>query len=153
MLRIILLAITIAAISLTPANAGELKVHTWPCIPGPKDICDIRVVMDIGYWIYIKCPCQIKLYEVGFNKYQGCASLEVECNFDVKLSCSIAPTGVVPGEYSCTLIPDFVIAPGAPPNIEPVLCVNLENADLTRNIGGLKNVHVATVTITALPNV
>ena len=35
----------------------------------------------------------------------------------------------------------------------PVLCINLENADLSGQAGGVKNAHVATVTITAIPDV
>ena len=132
------------------ASAGELKVHMWPvkCVPQP--VCQIKVLLDVGYWIRISCE-DLKLQQVGVRTYEGCRDLRVECNFPAQLGCFITPTGVVPGDYSCTLVPNTVDPPGAPPSQKPRLCVHLDNADITGVPGGAHDVHVATVTITVIP--
>lgn len=153
MLRRSLVKIALAGMLAATGLAGGSKSWRWPMRHGyfPQEVCKIGVWIDIGYWIYIVDQGNLKLEQTDINTYKACRDLEVKCNFDVVLDCTISPTGTVAGDYTCSLHPDYVCAPGAPPHTEPTLYVELKNADFSTHRGGSKNVHVATVTITVVP--
>ena len=141
----------VALLAVT-AHAGEIKLHDWPMTepePIPQEVCNIKVVMDIGYWI--ECVNQndkLKLHQDDIHDYSGCMTIKMRSNFNAQLSASIEPTGAVPGSYSVTKLDPSVI-PHGQTNVE--LCVRLKNADLGAQAGGTNNVHVATVTIKVIP--
>jgi opacity protein-like surface antigen len=141
----------VAVLLAVAAQAGEIKVHDWPMTepePIPQDVCTINVIMDIGYWI--ECVNQdddLKLIQKHIHSYENCMTLEIRSNFRAQLSCSISPTGVVPGDYTCDLDP--TVAEVGTSYVS--LCVQLHNADLSGAVGGTSDVHVATVTIKVLP--
>jgi len=132
----------------TTLQAGEIKVHDWPVQFIPLEVTSYPVVMDVGFWMEVVNQFDvIKLQQVTIHKYEGCIDVKVKTNFNLLLSCTIAPTGAVPGIYTATLT-DAAISP---PYGVAKLCVKLENANLTNQPGGSKNVHVATVVIRVVP--
>lgn len=143
-----LLVIGSMVLLATTLQAGEIKVHDWPVQFIPLEVTSYPVVMDVGFWMEVVNQFDvIKLQQVTIHKYEGCIDVKVKTNFNLLLSCTIAPTGAVPGIYTATLT-DAAISP---PYGVARLCVKLENANLTNQPGGSKNVHVATVVIRVVP--
>jgi len=137
-----------AALLTTTVSAGEVKCRVWPVGYVPQEIVDIPVVMDVGYWVHIVNQDDvIKLQQVSIRQYQGCVDLEVRCNFNLTMSCSIAATGAIDGQYSCSLQGADVDVPGGMATV----CAQLDNPDLAGRPGGSTNIHVATVTIRVAP--
>lgn len=143
--------VVLSATLAVTAWAGEIRLPVWPRRSVPLEVTSIPVVMDIAFWIRIRYPGPIKLHQQSLRTYSGCTNLEVDTNMNVRLSCSVTATGIVPGVYSCSLTPADVDAPGAPPYPQPTLCVTLRDADLRGVPGGLPNVHVATVIVRVIP--
>ena len=145
----ILLTIAAVALLATMSQAGEIKIHEWPCEFIFQEVATIPVVMDVGFWIKIKDQdkLKIKLHQKSIHEYEGCTDMKVECNLNISLSCSISATGAVPGSYSCSLNPTDIDSPGGTVTV----CAKLKTADLSKTPGGSKNVHVATVTIKVKP--
>jgi len=138
----------LAVLCATAAPAGEIKFHVWPCAPIPQEITSIPVIMDIGYWIQIvNQDAVIKLRQIAIHTYEGCTDLQVRTNTDIRLSCSIAPTGTVPGTYSCSITGADINIPGGHANV----CARLTEANLARVPGGTKNLKVAVVTVRVVP--
>jgi hypothetical protein len=138
----------VAALCASAAPAGEIKFHLWPCAPIPQEIATIPVFMDVGYWIEIvNQNAIIKLRQISIHTYEGCTDLLVRSNTDLRLSCSIAPTGAVPGTYSCSITGADIDAPGGHADV----CAKLTNANLAARPGGTKNLKVAVVTIRVVP--
>ena len=147
--RSVLLVVTVAILTAT-ANAGEIKIHTWPTQYIPQEVCTIRVLMDIGYWIEIVNQNDpLKLQQTAIDVYEGCLDLGVKCNFACRLSCTIVPTGAVQGTYSCYLTGADI----DPPAGIATLCARVDNAQLIGQPGGTDNVHVASVTISVVPRI
>ena len=143
-----LLVIASVVLLATTVQAGEIKVHNWPAVFVPLEVTSYPVVMDIGYWMEVVNQYDVvKLQQITIHKYEGCIDVKVKTNFNLLLSCTIAPTGAVGGTYTARLT-DAAISP---PYGVAKLCVTLENANLTGQPGGSKNVHVATVTIRVVP--
>ena len=148
MLRPSLIAICVAALVTTAAPAGELKFHAWPVAYVPVEVVDIPVVMDVGFWVdIVNQDDVIKLQQVSIHRYEGCLDLEVHCNFDLTLNCSIVSTGAIVGKYACSLLDPDIDVPGGTATV----CAQLVDADLDGQPGGSRDVHVATVTITVVP--
>jgi hypothetical protein len=149
MARNIILTAAIAAALIGPVQAGEIKFHEWPTAFIPQEITTIPVVMDIGYFILIRDQdkLRIKLKQNSIRDYEGCTDMVIVSNFDLTLSCSITSTGKVPGDYSCSVSPANIDAPGGTSSV----CAKLKNANLTQVPGGAKDVHVANVTIKVAP--
>ena len=149
MLRGRLLLVTASIVlSATAVPAGEIKLHEWPTQFVPLEVTSFPVVMDIGFWMEVVNQFDvIKLQQITIHKYEGCNEVKVKTNFNLLLSCSIAPTGAVAGTYTARLT-DAAISP---PYGVATLCVTLDNANLSSQPGGSKNVHVATVTIRVVP--
>lgn len=144
-----LFAVAAVALLAVAAQAGEIKIHDWPCEFISQELTTIPVVMDVGYWIRVKDQdkLKIKLQQKDIHTYEGCTDMKVECNLNITLSCSISATGAVPGKYSASLSPADVDSPGGTVSV----CAKLTDADLGKTPGGSKNVHVATVKIKVLP--
>jgi hypothetical protein len=131
-------------------SAGEIKGHDWPCTFVRQKIPDLEmpVVMDVeNVYSFIIGSVTVKLERVAEGTYRGCSPLPVTCTFDLTLACSIEPTGVVPGEYSCSIDPAEIDAPGA----VPTLCAEVTNARLAAAPAGKKSVRVATIRIRVTP--
>jgi len=149
-----LFAVALMVLAAAVAQGGEIKFHEWPCAPIPQEIATIPVVMDVGYWIRIKDQdkLRIKLRQDSIRAYSGCTSMVVEPNSCLPFSCSIAKvvkdgTTVVPGTYSCSVSPANVDAPGGTLSV----CAKITDADLSKGPGGMKDVHVANVTVRVVP--
>jgi len=130
------------------ASGGELRYRFWPANYVPQELVEIPVVMDVGYWVHIVNQDDIiKLQQMSIRRYEGCLNLDVRCNFSLRLSCSVAPTGAIGGQYSCSL-------QGAdidPPRGIATVCAQLDNPELDGQPGGSMDVHVATVTLRVVP--
>jgi hypothetical protein len=136
------------------AQAGEIKLHVWPCAFIAQDFMSIPVTMDIGYWIRVKNQqnYKIKMAQIDIHTYDGCVTIPVECNFNATLSASISAytvNGNAGGFFSCTINPANV-TPGTT-NVQ--VCAHLVNANLGAFPGGSKDVQVATVYIKVVPTV
>jgi hypothetical protein len=152
MLKKSLFVVATVALLAAAAQAGELKTHSWPKTEPqyiPQKVCDIQVIMDVGYWI--DCTNQddkLKLNQDGVHEYSGCLVIVMKSNFAATLSAEIAATGAIGGDYSVTKL-DPANIPAGTTDVE--LCVKLANADLSGQAGGTSDVHVATVTIKVIP--
>jgi hypothetical protein len=152
MLKKSLFVVAAVAMLAATASAGEFKTHSWPTTYVPQEVTDIPVVMDVGYWVAIKDQdeLKIKLEQESVHKYSGCATMNIECNFNLTLSCSIsaAPNAPVTGDLGCSITsnPD-IDAPGG----SATVCASLSDAALTSSTGGMSDVHVANVTIKVVP--
>lgn len=148
MVKRTLLPAAIALLALS-AHAGEIKIHQWPVAYIPQEVTDIPVLMDVGFFVEIKNQdkLRIKLQQVTIRDYEGCTEMVVNTNFNLTLSCSIYPTGAVSGDYSCTVNPANLDAPGG----TTIVCAQLKNADFLGVSGGTKDVQVATVKVLVVP--
>jgi hypothetical protein len=146
-----LLAMAVVALLGVSAQAGEIKLHEWPCSFVSVEITSIPVVMDVGYWVKIKDQDKLRIKlvqsETDIHAFSGCTNMVVENNFNLVFSCSISATGAVPGEYSCSVDPANVAAGGGTVKV----CATLKKADLSKTPGNSKDVQVATVKIKVKP--
>ncbi len=144
-------ALLVCAVLTVTASATVIRFKDqWPPRFIPTHVGAINVLMDIGYWVdFINFPDTIRLQEVDLRTYQGRLDVELVCNFCLTMECTIAPTGTIPGQYSCWLESDHINPPGGTAR----LFVRLENANLAGYLGGTKDVHVATVTVRITPRV
>jgi len=147
-------AVVAAVLLAVSAQAGEIKYHELPTAPIPQEITTIPVVMDIGYWVRIKDQDKLKivLSQDSIHTYSGCTSVTVETNSSLTFSTTISKVSkdgsvVVPGDYSASVSPANVDAPGGTLSV----CAKLQNADLSKVPGGSKGVHVANVTVKVVP--
>jgi hypothetical protein len=154
MLKRSLIAVAAVAVLASIAPAGEIKLHNWPTQFVPQVITEIPVLIDIGFWVRIKDQdkLKIKLSQVDIHTYAGCTNVNIECNFDLTVSCSISPekvdgSNVMGGKYSCSVNNADVYAPGGTVEV----CAQVKEANLKDVPGGSKNVKVATVKLKVAP--
>ena len=149
MLEKSLFAVALVALLAATAPAGEIKIHDWPTTFVAQELTDIPVVMDVGYWVYIKDQhkLKIKLQQKTIHEYEGCTDVAIQCNFSLRTTCSISATGAVPGKYSCSVANGDLDQPGGTVTV----CATLKEADLKNTPGASKDVHVATVTLKVAP--
>jgi hypothetical protein len=149
MLKRSLFVVAAVAMLATAAQAGEIKIHNWPCAFIAQELATVPVLMDVGYWVRIKDQDKltIKLNQISTHTYEGCKDMNVECNFNIHLSCSISPTGKIGGDYSCWINGADVNSPGGTAQV----CAKLAKANLGNQPGGTKNVTVANVKIWVVP--
>jgi len=149
MLKKSLFAVAVVALLAATAPAGEIKIHNWPTTFVPQELTDIPVLMDVGFWVYIKDQdkLKIKLSQKSITEYEGCTDVALQCNFSLKASCSISATGAVPGKYSCSVQNSEIDSPGGTVTV----CAALKEAKLVGTAGGQKDIHVATVTLKVAP--
>jgi len=144
-----LFAVAAVALLAVTAQAGTVKLHSWPCTFTPQAITQIPVVMDIGYWVQItNQDAKIKLVQDTISSYSGCTTLHMKTNTKVAVSADIQSNGRVVGEYSVSVDSG---SPVSKPSGDVVVCAKLINADLSGIDGGLKDQDVATVTIKVVP--
>ena len=144
----VVLAVMMAA--TTVCRAGEIKTHDWPCNFSLLTITDLEipVVMDIEkVYRFLITGAAVKLERVDEGTYKGCSTLVVTCTFDLTMSCSIEPTGIVPGEYSCSIDPPEISAPLG----TATLCAEVTNARLDDLPAGQKSLLVAVIKIRVTP--
>ena len=149
MLKKSLFVVAAVALLAATAQAGEVKTHSWPTSYVAVEVADIPVIMDIGYWVSIldQDDLEIELQQQDIHTYEGCCDITVECNFNLKLSCSITSTGAVGGDYGCYVNGAEIDAPGGVATV----CATLADAELGDQTGGTNNVRVATVTVKVVP--
>ncbi len=131
-------------------SAGEIKTHDWPCVFVEQTIPDLEipVVMDVvGVYKFLLGASAVRLERVDEGTYRGCSPLIVMCTFDLTVTCSIEPTGVVPGEYSCSVDPPDI----SPPFGMATLCAEVKNARLDNLPAGKKSLLVAMIKIRVTP--
>ncbi len=159
MLKKSLFAVAVVALLAAMAPAGEIKLMSWPTGGFiPQELTDIPVLMDIGYWVFIKDQDKLKIKlsqtgsqgsNTGQHQYEGCTNVTVQCNFDLKLSCSIAGNGAIGGDFSCTVTPNTLPVGGGTVSVcAKLVKANLGSAGL---VGGTKDLRVATVTLKVAP--
>jgi hypothetical protein len=158
MLKKGLFIVAAVAMLAMSAQAGEIKLHVWPCTFTPMPICTINVTMDVGYWIQVKSQTKvIKLTQssTDIHAYDGCYTFEVANNFSAVLSCTIARVDLGGGKYicasnkiSCDVTPT-AIDPGTANQVK--VCAHLQSVDLSVLAGGTKDKTVATITILVVP--
>jgi len=155
MLKKTLFVVAAVAMLGTVAQAGDVsfKSHgfSWTKVYTPLEIegVSIPVKMDIGYWIKIpnEQNLEIKMGQDSIYKYSGCTTMQVQCNFNLKLSCEITSLGVVGGKYSCSVTPSDIDSPGGSTSV----CATLTDADLSDQPGGSTNITVANIKIFVIP--
>jgi hypothetical protein len=156
MLKKSLFAVAVVTLLAAMAPAGEIKIHDWPTSYIPQELTDIPVLMDIGFWCYIKDQDKLKIKlaqtaqtEASKHNYEGCTDVTIQSNFDMKLSCSISKNGAVNGDYSCSVTPSTLSVGGGTVNV----CAKIVKAQLGTGglVGGTKDLQVATVTLKVAP--
>jgi len=145
-----LFAVAAVAVLAVAAQAGEIKIHTWPCTLTPLEITQIPVYLKVGYFVKIEKQDELKitLGQESIHTYTGCVTMTVKTNTPIQLSASIARTGPVPGDYSCSITGGGNLpALGSYP-VE--VCARVDNADLAAAAGNTTP-EVARVTIKVVP--
>ena len=119
----------------------------------PEEKCVIPVVMDIGMYVEILDvrSLSIKLKQVEFETYEGCTEIRIKSNFDLELGCMVKSTGMVPGEYSCSIDNPKVPLDLSENVVVRKVCVKAEKVKILYTAPGL-DVHVADVTVTVMPD-
>jgi len=142
-------AVAMLAVS---AQAGEIKIHTWPTTFVAQELTTIPVVMDVGYWVAVKDQWKnkITLTQVDTSSFSGCCEITVQNNFALTLTCSISRTGPVGGFYSCDFGPGVGSVDLDPGESKVQVCAYLSRADLKAS-NPEENVEVAQVKIWVKP--
>jgi len=159
------LLIVAAVLMLAGAvQAGELKVHNWPCTFVAKQFMTIPVTMDVGYYILVKSQSKYTIHmdQLAPDKvdYAGCVTIPVMCNFPATLTLQIAKFtangDAVAGGGSLKAyfsndptITSFNITAIGTTQVQ--ICASLTNAQIGNLTGGQNNVHVADVTVFVVP--
>jgi hypothetical protein len=146
-----LFAVAAVALLAVVAQAGEIKIHQWPCTLTPIEITTIPVVMDVGYWVQIPDQDKLKitLAQESIHVYSGCTTMTVKTNVAITVSVTIAKNGAVPGDYS-TWIDGSASIPMGTSSVK--VCAKVVNADLSGVAGGTTGKQVATVTVWVVPS-
>jgi len=145
-----LFAVAAVALLAVAAQAGEIKIHDWPCTLTPQIITQIPVVMDVGYWVQIPDQDKLKitLLQVSIHEYSGCTTMTVKTNATITVSATIAGTGAVPGDYSAWIDGTATVPMGSS---SVKVCAKLLKADLSAH-APQSGLQVATVTIWVVPS-
>jgi len=143
-------AVAVAMLAVS-AQAGEIKVHSWPTTFVAQELATIPVVMDVGYWVSVKNQSKnkITLTQIDTSNFSGCTTITVENNFAISLTCSIDRDGPVGGYFVCDF--DGVGQVDLDPGSNAVkVCAYLYGADM-KNSNPDENVTVAQVKIWVKP--
>ena len=153
MLRKSLIGVTLLLILPIAMQAKILRGSFGSVLYLPEDTCVIPVVMDVGMYVEIldAQDLSIKLHQVEFNTFEGCTEIRIKSNFDLELLCEVKPTGIVPGEYSCSIDNPKVHLDLSENVAVRNVCVKAENVKILYAAPG-SDVHVADVTITVIPD-
>jgi len=152
MLRKSLIGITLLLVLPISMQAKILRSGFSSLLYLPEEKCAIPVVMDVGMYVEILDVrnLSIKLKQVEFDTYEGCTEIRIKSNFDLQLDCKVKSTGMVPGEYSCSIDNPKVPLDLSENVVVRNVCVKAENVKTLYAAPGL-DVHVADVTITVMP--
>ena len=118
----------------------------------PQKQCVIPVKMDIGMYVEILDmeKLSIKLRQLDFDTFEGCTNIRIKSNFDLELGCKVKSTGMVVGDYSCS-IDDPKVPLDLSENVAVrEVCVKADKVKVLFAAPG-SDVHVADVTITIVP--
>ena len=144
-----LFAVAAVALLAVTAQAGTVKLHSWPCTFTPQVITTIPVLMDVGYWVQVtNQDAKIKLSQESIHTYRGCTTLHMKTNTKVAVSAEITKNGTVGGDYTATITSG---SPVSLPGGDVEVCAQVANADLSGVAGGTTDHQVATVTIKVVP--
>lgn len=118
--------VALVAFLALPCPGGEIHHYLWPSrVTQRLPVTEVPVVMDVTVPYQISLTFStIKLRQVDARTYQRCSRLRVRCNFNLRLDCSITPTGAVGGQFSCSIADPDIDAPGG----DTDLCVTLTDA-------------------------
>ncbi len=154
MLRKSLIGITLLLVLPISMQAKIIRSGVGSLLYLPEERCTIPVTMDIGMYVEILDVqnLSIKLQQVEFDTYEGCTEIRIKSNFDLELVCKVKPTGMVPGEYSCSIDNPKVPLDLSENVAVRKVCVRAEKVKILYAAPGL-DVHVANVTITVIPGI
>lgn len=152
MLRKSLIGVTLLLVLPISMQAKMIRGGFGSLLYLPENRCTIPVKMDIGMYVEILDvqKLSIKLQQVEFETYEGCTEIRIKSNFDLELVCKIKPTGMVPGEYSCSIDNPKVHLDLSENVTVRNVCVKAEKVKILYAAPG-SDVHVADVTITVIP--
>jgi hypothetical protein len=144
----------VAAVALLTVSvqAGEIKIHQWPCSSTPLDLTTIPVLMDVGYYVGVvdQAKVKIKMAQESIHIYSGCTNMVVKSNVAIALSVSIVSTSpIAPNDKLSTWIDGSANLPMGTNTVK--VCAKLTDADLSAVPGGTSDVQVATVTVKVVP--
>ncbi len=146
-----LFAVAAVALLAVTAQAGTVKLHSWPCTFTPQVITTIPVLMDVGYWVQVtNQDAKIKLSQESIHTYRGCTTLKFRTNTKVAVSAEIAGNGRLGPDTKYAVTIDSG-SPVPMPGGEVKVCAEITNADLSGIAGGQNDQQVATVTIKVVP--
>jgi hypothetical protein len=154
MLKKSLFVVAALAMLAVTAQAGTIKVHTWPTTFVAQELATIPVYMDVGYYVEVKDQNKIgiTLSQKTVKDFEGCTDISVENNFALTLTCSISQDGPVGGTFKCDFgggVGSLDLEPGG--NTVHV-CAYLTGADV-KNSSPTANVKVANVKLFVVPRV
>jgi len=142
----------------TATNAGaRLKVHDpWPTQYVPQTIGTIDVQLDVGFYISVENRSPIVVSQdttanMPMETYTGCASKKIISNFPAKVMGSVAATSDAGGSWSVKFDgnPGSIVVAAGTTTVE--ICIDGKNVNISKLVGGSKNVKVAELTLTVLP--
>ena len=146
--------IAVVSLALLPASiqATRRTGDFDSILYSPQKACVIPVIMDIGMYVEILDirNLSIKLKQVEFETFEGCTEIRIRNNFDLELGCRVKPTGLVPGDFSCSIDNPKVPLDLSENVAVRKVCVKAEKVKILSTPPGL-DVHVADVTITIVP--
>jgi len=152
MLKKSLFVVAALAMLAVTAQAGVVKIHTWPTTFVAQELATIPVKMDVGYWIEMKDQDKkvINLAQKTNTSYEGCTEITVENNFALTMTCTIAGNGVVGGDFACDFGGGVKSANLEPGTNKVNVCAYLTKAAI-KGTAPAKGVHVANVKLWVVP--
>ena len=162
MLKKSIIGLLLLAIAM-PAFAGgdvekKVEANTWPVVYKWLPICeDIKVVMNVGYYVKIeKCKeMKLKLAQKNIGDYEGCIDFNIMTNFDLELGARITPTSAGlalqsnTGKWKAWIKGEHFLAPTTSYKKRTV-CARVDDASIVKADPN-KELLVAKVTILVKP--
>lgn len=163
MLKKSIFGLLLLAIAM-PAFAGgdvekKVEAYTWPVIYKYLPVCkDIKVVMNVGYYVKIeKCKeLKLKLVQKSVKEYEGCKDFNIKSNFDVELGAEMHPNAaglsIAPaGKWSAWITGSNFIS-ASTSYVKQTVCVKVKDAAII-NADPNKELDVGRVWIYVRPSV
>jgi hypothetical protein len=162
MLKKSLFAVAVVTLLAAMAPAGEIKLHDWPTSYIPQELTDIPVLIDVGFWCWVKDQDKLKIKMSqtsvasdaanggeGKHNYEGCTTVYVESNFDLVMSSSFSVTP--PNDSKWVKIDGGDTATMSAGNHTFNVCAYVNGMKLGGLVGGAKDVQIGTVTLKVAP--
>ena len=107
-MRMRLWVIAAVVVCAATTQAGEIGTFFWPTMVVPQEVAEIPVVMDLGWWAWIKDlddldDLVIRLLPLSAFEYEGCVDVVFGVHNDLTVSAEFFPTGAVAGTFSVGL--------------------------------------------------